>query len=93
MITICFPALDKCLKSIKEFGLDTVFTDKELDIIDKKDIDRTVFVTEFRVILVLDAGDKSICEGFACGVDDLLFGMLLDYGIAYGLHEVGLAKT
>ena len=74
---ICFLLLHGgALKVWKNSSWVALFSYNKLNIVDKKHVDATVFLTEFRrggVVSVSDRVDQLVCKGLTCDVEHLCF--------------------
>ena len=72
------------------------FTYNELNIVDQKHIDRTVFVPESRHrrrITTTNGLDNFICKLFTGDVDDFFVRIFLQNRVADGVHQVCFAES
>lgn len=66
---------------------------QKLDIVNEQDIDVAVFIAKGFCCIVLDGIDQFIGESLTGCIKDLHFRMVLVNLVAYGIHEVRLAKS
>ena len=78
---------------MEEFFLSLLFSFYKLDIINKKNVEFTVFVSENSGLILFDSSYILMCEHFRRNVKYLCFRIITDYLNSDGLHEMSLSET
>ena len=86
----------KSFKCMEEFLLRTLFTDDELDIVNKEHVNVSVFLAELghcHVVAVTDGVDQFICKIFTGDVENLGLRIILQYKMSNRMHQVCLSES
>jgi len=78
---------------VEELFLSLFLAFEKLDVVDQKDVDVTVTVSEVVGLVVLDRVDELVGEGLARDVNDLSFGICRNHAVTDRVHEVRFPQT
>ena len=79
------------IEGVEKFFLDGLAIGDELDVIDHQQIHVAETMPKLRVLAHTDGLNEFVGKGFAGHVQDSRRGEVLLYGMADGVHEMGLA--
>ena len=86
----------KTVKCVEKFFLSGFFSYNKLNIIDEKNINISVFFTEFahcRVVSVSDGFDQFICEFLTGYIENPAVFVVFQYKMSDGMHKMRFSET
>src|SRR6266699_1146097 len=89
-----FMPVEKRVEGVKKLFLRALLAAEKLDVVDQKEIGLAISLSEFDQVTVLDRVDELVDKQFAGEIHHLGILLLLRPDVlAYGLHQMRLAKT
>ena len=83
----------ECVEGMEKFFLDTLFTGKELNVVNEQDVGLAITLAEFNELVVLDPIDELVGELFTGKVGHPCVWALTNHLLSDGMQQVGLAKS
>jgi len=86
-------ALPLEIKGMKKLLLGPFLVGDKLDIIHKEDVGSPVAVPEFNILIIPDGIDKVVCKFFRSAIHNPCSGIISQYIVTYGMHQMSFAKA